>query len=98
MSTNIVQSAHQKVFKDSNYKDLGNFSSIWQFLKRYDKEGHVIYIASDSDAVKEAAKLKFSKRFVDILVIIAEMGMLHCDCTCTSIFSLCVIPMDTIRG
>ena len=69
--------------EDVHYNDLGNISAIWQFLKRYDKVDHVIYIASDSDAVKEAAKLKFSKRLVDIPGRIMHIDIMADDEDCS---------------
>ena len=71
------------MFKDSNYNDLGNISAIWQFLKRYVKEGHVIYIASDSDAEMEAAKLKLTKGFVDITGRIIHINKMADDEYCS---------------
>ena len=69
--------------KDTLYIALGNISAIWQFLQRYDKDGHVIYIASDSQAVHEAAKVKFPKRYVNIPGRIVHIDKMADDKDCS---------------
>ena len=39
---------------------------VWNFLTKYNKTGHVIYIATDSENVKEQGRSKFPDRFIDI--------------------------------
>ncbi|KAK3105387.1 hypothetical protein FSP39_023986 [Pinctada imbricata] len=53
-------------FMDSRYNNLGNLSEIWEFLSKYDSNGHVIYIATDSNAVREAARRRFLDRYIDM--------------------------------
>ncbi|KAK3105055.1 hypothetical protein FSP39_016254 [Pinctada imbricata] len=53
-------------FVDSKYNNLGNISEIWNFFSRYDTNGHVIYIATDSSVLREAARKRFPRRFIDM--------------------------------
>ena len=41
-------------------------NEVWNFLSKYNKSGHVIYIASDSEQVKLTGRSKFPERVIDL--------------------------------
>ena len=47
-------------------RNVGNINDLWVFLSKHDKEGNVIYLATDSAEIQTIAKTKYPKRFINI--------------------------------
>ena len=71
VKNNKTVCAHYRVGKNPTFKNdvsrnVGNISLLWSFLSRHDKDGYVIYLATDSEETQSLANLKFQNRVINI--------------------------------
>ncbi|GFO10405.1 hypothetical protein PoB_003691000 [Plakobranchus ocellatus] len=71
-----VRLGHSKTFPFETYSfnKQETVTGVWDFLKPYAKKGYHIYLAADSEEVKEEARALFGER-----VIMAEKKIVHID-------------------
>ncbi|KAK3087018.1 hypothetical protein FSP39_000380 [Pinctada imbricata] len=70
-------------FSDIHSNNIGSISAIWEFLSQYDIDGYVIYVASDSNDVRESAKRRFPKRFIDLTGPVIHIDESEDDSVCS---------------